>query len=137
MSMHGYGSLSFFSILWFFLWIVWIFLLIRIISDVFRSADLSGGAKAGWTLLLLIFPFIGALLYLVFRGSDIHTRDNRHAVVARAALQQSLHATAFPAASTADEIDKLASLRDRGLLTDDEYANEKARLLSSSAARTA
>jgi hypothetical protein len=130
--MHGYGTLSFFSILWFFLWILWIFLLIRIIGDVFRSSDLSGAGKAGWTLLLVIFPFAGVLLYLILRGSDMHLRENQHALASQAVLRHYLQQNATWSSSSADEIAKLASLRDQGLLTDEEFSAEKARILSSS-----
>jgi hypothetical protein len=127
--MHGYGSLSFFSILWFFLWVLWIFLLVRILSDVFRSPDLSGAAKAGWTLLLVIFPFAGVLLYLIFRGSDMHTRETNHAIASQAAFRTYIQHAAGTG-SPADEIAKLADLRDRGLLTDDEFSAQKARILA-------
>jgi phospholipase D-like protein/putative oligomerization/nucleic acid binding protein len=129
--MHGYGSLTFFSILWFFLWVLWIFLLIRVIGDVFRSADLSGAGKAGWTLLLVIFPFAGVLLYLLFRGTDMHVREDQHAVASQAIFRHYLQQNATSASSAADEIAKLASLRDQGLLTEEEYAGEKACLLVS------
>jgi hypothetical protein len=127
--MHGYGSLSFFSIIWFLLWVLWIFLIIRILGDVFRSPDLSGGAKAGWTLLLVIVPFAGVLLYLVFRGSDMHTRENHQADAAQAAFHRYIQ-RAGGSTSVADEIAKLGSLRDRGLLTEVEFAEEKSRVLS-------
>jgi hypothetical protein len=127
---RGYPLLDlFWTILYFFIWILWIFLLFRIITDIFRSPDLSGWAKAGWTLLLIVLPFIGALAYLIFRGSGMHTRENRQAVANEDMLRQYLQRTAGSATSTADELHKLAELRDRGVLTDDEFAAQKAKLL--------
>jgi hypothetical protein len=127
--MHGYGSLSLFSIVWFFVWVLWIFLLIRIIGDVFRSPDLSGAGRAGWTLALVVFPFAGALLYLIFRGSDMHLRENRQLLAGQSVVRHYIEQSAA-ASSSADEITKLAALREQGLLTDSEFAGEKARVLS-------
>jgi hypothetical protein len=129
-TLHGYGSLSLFSIVWFFVWVLWIFLLIRIIGDVFRSPDLSGAGRAGWTLLLVAFPFAGALLYLIFRGSNMHTRENRHAVASEYPVHRHFEQSAA-VFSSADEITKLAALRQQGLLSETEFAGEKARVLSS------
>ena len=71
--MSGYPLLdAFLTIFWLFIWIMWIFLLIRVISDVFRSHDLSGAGKAGWTLVLIFFPLIGVLIYLLVRGDGMH-----------------------------------------------------------------
>ncbi len=129
--MHGYPLLDlFWTILYLFLWILWIFLLVRIITDVFRSADLGGWAKAGWTLLLVVFPFIGALAYLIFRGSDMHIRENRQAAANEDLLRHYLRQAAGPGTSTADELHKLAALRDNGVLTEDEFAAQKAKILA-------
>ena len=127
--MHGYGSLSLFSIVWFFVWVLWIFLIVRIVGDVFRSPDLSGTGRAGWTLALVVFPFVGALLYLVFRGSDMHLRENQQLSARQNVIRHYIEHAAAPT-SSADEITKLAALRGQGLLTDSEFADEKARVLS-------
>jgi hypothetical protein len=129
--MHDYPLLNLFlTLLYFFIWILWIFLLIRIIGDVFRSPDLTGAGKAGWTLLLIILPFFGALMYLIIRGSDMHTRENRQAIANEDAVRHYLLQSAGSARhSTADEIAKLAALRDQGVITDEEFAAQKAKLL--------
>ncbi len=127
--MHGYGSLSLFSIVWFFVWILWIFLLIRIIGDVFRSPDLTGPGRAGWTLALVVFPFAGALLYLVIRGSEMHLREGRQQAVGDSVVRHLFEQSAAQR-SSADEITKLGALRAQGLLTDREFDSEKARVLS-------
>jgi hypothetical protein len=128
--MHGYGSLSLFSIVWVFVWILWIFLLIRIINDVLRSADLTGNAKAGWTLALIVFPFAGALVYLISRGSDMHTRESQHLEANKNVVRHYIEqATSGSGTSSADEIAKLSGLRERGILTDIEFTDAKARVL--------
>lgn len=119
----------FVTMVYLFLWILWIFLLIRIIGDVFRSRDLSGAGKAGWTILLIVFPLIGALVYLLVRGGEMHERDVLRAEAADEAVRSYIRSASGTSASTADELDKLAALRERGVLTEQEFATQKARLL--------
>ena len=69
----------FLTMMWFFLWVMWLMLLFWIITDIFRSHDLSGWAKAGWLVLVLILPFIGILVYMVVRGSQMHERRSQGA----------------------------------------------------------
>ena len=76
----------FLTMLYFFLWIAWLFLLFRIITDIFRSRDLGGGAKAGWMVLILVLPWLGALIYLVVRGTSMHERDAQQARDSQAAV---------------------------------------------------
>ena len=75
----------FWTMLWLFVWILWIFLLVRIILDIFRSDDLGGWSKALWVIFIIILPFIGVLVYLIARGSGMQKRDVRDA---RAADQE-------------------------------------------------
>lgn len=129
-AVHGYPLFNvFWTLLYLFVWILWIFLLVRIITDVFRSHDLTGWGKAGWTLMLIIFPFFGALVYLIFRGSDMHYRENRSAIANENAVHRYLQQVTGSEPSTADELAKLASLRDLGVLTEEEFAAQKAKLL--------
>ena len=96
--MRGYPLLdAFLTIFWLFIWIMWIFLLIRVISDVFRSHDLTGAGKAGWTLVLIVFPLIGVLAYLLVRGNGLHERENRQALASEEAMRQYLNRIAGPA----------------------------------------
>jgi hypothetical protein len=128
--MKGYPLLdAFLTIFWLFIWIMWIFLLIRVISDVFRSHDLSGAGKAGWTLLLIVFPIVGVLVYLLVRGGGLHERENRQAQASEEALRDYLNRAAGTTGSTADELHRLAELRDRGVLNDEEFQRLKARLI--------
>lgn len=118
----------FWTLLMLFLWIIWFFLLFRIITDIFRSHDLSGPAKAAWTIFLIVFPFIAALIYLIVRGEGLARRDARQAKQAEEQMRDYLR-NAVGTPSTADELNKLAELRDRGVITPTEFEAQKARLL--------
>jgi Phospholipase_D-nuclease N-terminal/Short C-terminal domain len=124
----------FWTMLWLFLWILWLFLLIRIIGDVFRSHDLSGWGKAGWTAALILFPFLTALIYLIVRGDSMHTRAVEAMAAADQATREYIRSAAGPSyassVSTADELEHLAGLRDRGVLNDHEFQAQKAKLLT-------
>ncbi len=147
--MDNYPLLNLFlTMLYLFLWVAWIFLLFRIVVDVFRSRDLSGWGKAGWILLILVLPWLGVLIYLVARGGRMHERDVEQAQANQQAvddyLSERIRATA-PAAGTAgatpgsasttapsqvDELAKLADLHRAGTLSDDEFARMKAKILA-------
>lgn len=120
----------FWTMLWLFLWILWIFLLVRIISDVFRSEDLNGWGKALWMIFVIILPFLGVFIYLIVRGSGMARRDHREAVAADQAARSYIQSAAGTPTSSAEELSKLASLRDKGVLTDAEFATQKAKLLA-------
>lgn len=121
----------FWTMLWLFVWILWIFLLVRIILDVFRSDDLGGWSKALWVIFIIILPFIGVLVYLIARGSGMQKRDVRDARAADQEMRSYIRsAAAETPASTAEELSKLASLRDQGVLTEAEFDTQKAKLLA-------
>ena len=114
-----------------FLWVIWIWILIMVFIDIFRSHDLSGWAKALWVLFVLILPLIGVLVYLIARGGSMHERAAKQAQLqdeeTRRYIQQ---AAASAPASTADQLAKLADLRDRGVITTEEFEREKAKVLA-------
>jgi hypothetical protein len=120
---------AFLTMLWFFLWILWIFLVIRIFMDIFRSDDLSGWGKAGWTIFVIILPFLGVLVYLIARGHGMTGRDRQQAAAADKAARSYIQSVASESPNVADEVTKLAALRDQGVLTDQEFAAQKAKLL--------
>jgi hypothetical protein len=122
---------AFLTMLWLFIWILWIFLLIRIILDIFRSHDLGGWGKALWLIFIIILPFIGVFVYLIARGSGMERRDRREATAADQAARQYIQAAAGSSASVAEEVNKLAALRDQGVLTEQEFNAQKAKLLAS------
>ena len=113
-----------------FLWILWFFLLFRIIGDIFRSADLNGWGKTAWLVLVIIVPFLGVLIYLIVRGGKMHERDVQSAAAADQAMREYVKSAAGSGPSTAEELDKLAALRDRGVLTPAEFEAQKAKLLA-------
>jgi hypothetical protein len=128
----------FWTIIEFFLWVIWIWILIMIFIDIFRSHDLSGWAKALWFLFVLFIPLIGVLVYLIVRGGSMHERAVRQSQREADAFYASYgrHAAAPSAGdgggdgSTADQLAKLADLRDRGVLTPEEFEKEKAKVLA-------
>jgi hypothetical protein len=119
------------SMFWFFVLFAWIWLLITILSDIFRDHELSGWGKAGWTLFLIVLPWLGALIYLIVRGRSMNERAreqaHRHEERSRQYIQEV--AAAGPV-STADELTKLADLHDRGALSDGDYEQAKTKVLS-------
>jgi Short C-terminal domain/Phospholipase_D-nuclease N-terminal len=121
----------FWSILEFFLWVIWIWLLIWIFIDIFRSHDLSGWAKALWFLFVLIIPLVGVLVYLIVRGGSMHERAVRQANQQDEAFRHYVQQAASSSpASTADQLAKLADLRDRGVISAEEFDREKQKLLA-------
>jgi Short C-terminal domain/Phospholipase_D-nuclease N-terminal len=128
----SYPLLSiFWSILEFFLWIIWIWILIWIFIDIFRSHDLSGWGKALWFLFVLFIPLIGVLVYLIARGGSMHERAAAQARQQDQEFRQYVQQAASSPASTADQLTKLADLRDRGVISPEEFEREKAKVLAS------
>ena len=122
---------AFLTILYFFLFIVWIWLAFMVFFDIFRSHDLSGWAKALWVIFIIILPFLGVFFYLIFRGGSMHERAAQ-----QAALQQKhfddyvRQAAGTPGADTASQLTKLADLRKQDMITEEEFQSEKAKLLA-------
>jgi hypothetical protein len=119
----------FWTMLWLFLWILWFFLLFRVIIDIFRSDDLGGWGKALWLIFVIVLPYLGVLVYLIARGGKMGQRDVEHAQAQEQEFRAYVQDAAAPV-STADELSKLASLRDQGVITDTEYAQQKAKILA-------
>ena len=129
-SSYSYPLLgAFWTIFEIFLWILWFWILIYVFIDIFRSRDLSGAAKALWFLFVLFIPLIGVLVYLIARGGKMH----EHAVQQAQQQDQEFRAYVQDAAgsqSSADQLAKLADLRDRGVISAEEFEREKAKVLS-------
>jgi Short C-terminal domain/Phospholipase_D-nuclease N-terminal len=121
----------FWSMLWFFLFFIWIWLLIVIFGDIFRSPDLSGWGKALWSIFIIVLPYLGVLVYLIARGHKMHEHAASDAATREAAFRDYVQnvASAEGGGGTASEITKLAELRDRGVITEDEFQRAKARAL--------
>jgi predicted PurR-regulated permease PerM len=128
-SSYSYPLLGvFWTILEIFLFAIWFWILITVFIDIFRSRDLSGGAKAVWFLFVLFIPLIGVLVYLIVRGGSMQERAVRQAQQQdqefRAYVQE-----AAGSQSAADQLAKLADLRDRGVISTGEFDREKAKAL--------
>ena len=129
-SSYSYPLLgAFWTIFEIFLWVIWIWILITVFIDIFRSPDLSGWGKALWFLFVLLIPLIGVLVYLIARGDKMH----EHTVQAARQQDQEVRSyiqQAAGAPSTADQLTKLADLRDRGVITAQEFDQQKAKILA-------
>jgi type VI protein secretion system component VasK len=119
----------FWTMLWFFLFFVWIWLLIVIFTDIFRSHDMNGWVKALWIIFVIVLPFLGILVYLLARGGKMHERAAEQAAQQQKAFDQYVKETAG-ASSSADQLAKLADLKASGAITDDEFQAAKAKILS-------
>jgi Short C-terminal domain/Phospholipase_D-nuclease N-terminal len=115
----------FWTILEIFAFVVWFWLLFVVLMDVFRSSDLSGWGKAGWTIFVLFLPLIGILVYLITRGPSMHQRSAQQDEAFRSYVQD-----AAGPASSADQLSKLADLRQRGVISADEFEQEKTKVLA-------
>lgn len=120
----------FWSILWFFLFFVWIMLIFTIFGDIIRSDDMGGAAKAIWSIFIIFVPFLGIFLYLIVRGGSMGERQMKAAKAQDAAMQDYIRSAAGTGASAADELAKLADLHSQGKLDDAEYAAAKAKVVS-------
>ena len=119
----------FWSILWFFLFFVWIMLIFTIFGDIIRSDDMGGAAKAIWSIFIIFVPFLGIFLYLIIRGGSMGERQMKAAKAQQAAMDEYVRSTAG-GGSAADELSKLADLHSQGKLDDAEYAAAKAKVVS-------
>lgn len=120
----------FFSMLWIFLWIAWIWLVVMIFMDIFRSEDLSGWGKALWTLFVLFLPFLGVFVYLIARGESMQERRIDDYKKQQQATNEYIRSAAGGGSGVADELAKLGQLKDQGALTQAEYDSQKAKLLA-------
>jgi hypothetical protein len=118
------------SMFWLFLFFAWIWLVISVFIDIFRSDDLSGWGKAGWTILVIFLPLLGVLIYIIARGDKMQERRVNDAVAQKQATDAYIRDAAGSGTSVADELTKLGQLRDSGALTEDEYQQQKAKLLA-------
>ena len=118
----------FWSMLWFFLFFIWIWLLILVFSDIFRSHDMGGVAKTIWVIFVILVPYLGVFVYLIARGHKM----SEHAAEAAAAQDKAArqYIQQVTTTSTADELTKLADLKAQGVIDDAEYASLKAKALA-------
>ncbi|MFI9330975.1 SHOCT domain-containing protein [Kitasatospora sp. NPDC052868] len=136
--MDDYPMLNlFWTMLEFFLFVLWFFLLFKIISDIFRSHDMGGWGKAGWVIFVILLPFLGVFVYLIARGRSMGERDVEQARQADAAFKAYIKEAADTqpgggggAGGHVDELAKLADLRNSGAITEEEFQKAKEKLLA-------
>jgi hypothetical protein len=115
--------------LWFFLWFIWLWLLIVVFGDIFRSHDLSGWGKALWTIFVIFLPYLGVFVYLIARGHKMQEHAVRDAKDRDAAFREYVQST-VSTSSPSEEIARLADLRAQGHITDAEFEQAKAKALA-------
>ncbi|MEU5877543.1 SHOCT domain-containing protein [Spirillospora sp. NPDC047279] len=123
--MDDYPLLNlFWTMMWFFLWVLWLMLLFRVFADIFRDDSLSGWVKAGWSIFVVVLPFLGVFVYLIVRGGQMGSREHEW-------FRRRVGETG-PArgAGQADELTRLAELKNKGDLTSEEYERAKAKVLA-------
>ncbi len=118
------------SIFMFFLLVAWFWVVVSVLADVFRSKDLNGLRKGLWMVFVIVTPWLGVLAYLIFRGDGMQLRTMEAIIKANERKQEYIQQAAT--LSTADELSKLADLREKNILTDAEFETQKAKLLSNS-----
>jgi hypothetical protein len=128
---YTYPLLSiFWTMLEFFLFFLWIWLLIVIFMDIFRSHDLGGWAKALWVIFIILLPFLGVLVYLIARGGSMHERSAAQMRQEQKAFDDYVREAAGTS-TPVDQLAKLADLKDKGAISDAEFEAQKAKLLAS------
>ena len=128
---YQYPILDFFlTMLYFFLFVIWIWLLITVFIDIFRSHDMGGWAKALWVIFIIVMPYLGVLVYLIARGGKMHERAAQQAALQQKAFDDYVKQAAS-APSSADQLSKLADLKSQGVITDAEFDSQKAKILAS------
>jgi hypothetical protein len=121
----------FWTIFEIFAFVVWFWLLFVVLTDIFRSSDLSGWGKAAWTIFVVFLPLFGILTYLIVRGRSMQERSARQARKQEEAFRNYVQEAAGPPPSSADQLAKLADLKQRGVITSDEFEQEKTKVLAS------
>jgi hypothetical protein len=124
---------AFWTAMWVFLWVLWIFLLFRIVVDIFRDDSMSGWAKTGWLLFVLLLPFLGVFVYVVARGTGMGRREQQHVDRQQKAFDDYIRKTAGTSGqgvSQTDQLARLAQLRADGTLSEEEFQQAKQKVLS-------
>jgi hypothetical protein len=118
------------SMVVFFSWILWLWLLIVVYTDMFRRPDIGGWAKTAWVVVTLLFPFIGVFAYLITQGRGMGERREQLVRAQRAAMDHHIRSVAASSSNGADELAKAQDLLDRGVITGEEYATMKRKVLA-------
>lgn len=121
---------AFLTMMWFFIWVLWLILVFRVVMDIFRSTDLGGVAKVIWFLVVLALPYLGVFVYVIVRGKGMSERDLAQVRAQEDAFRAYVQEAATGAPSSVDQLAKLADLRDRGVIDEAEFQTQKAKLLA-------
>jgi ABC-type multidrug transport system fused ATPase/permease subunit len=117
------------SMMWFFLFVLWIMLVFRVFADIFSSSDLGGVAKVFWVLFVIVLPYLGVFVYLISRGGKMAAREQASAAAQEKAVQDYIRTAAGATASPADELSKLTQLKAQGAIDDAEFGRLKAQIV--------
>jgi hypothetical protein len=120
----------FLSFLYFFLFVIWIWLLIAVFSDIFRSHDLSGWGKALWTIFVVVAPYLGVFVYLIARGGKMHEHAVRDVQVQDAAARAYIKDAVGNGSSATDQVAQLANLKEQGVIDETEFQRLKAKAIA-------
>ncbi|NIH83825.1 SHOCT domain-containing protein [Amycolatopsis granulosa] len=130
------SNYPFLDLIWtmlvFFGWVTWFWLLVVIFADVFRRADITGWAKAGWTVALLVLPFLGVLIYLIAEGKHMGERRRAEATAAQTQFNDYVRSVAHNGGGTGatSQIAEAKRLLDNGAISDQEFQDLKAKALA-------
>ena len=119
----------FWSMLWFFVFFIWIWLLITVFADIFRSHDMGGFAKFLWVIFVIFVPYLGVFVYLIARGHEMSEHALEQAQANDAAARAYIQQAAGTSASPADELARLADLKAQGVIDDAEFQRLKAKAI--------
>jgi len=119
----------FWSMLWFFMFFIWIWLLIVVFGDIFRSDDMGGLAKAIWVIFVILLPYLGVFVYLIARGHKMQEHAIRAAQAQDEATQAYIRSAVGASSSTADELARLADLKEKGVIDEAEFNRLKAKAI--------
>jgi len=128
-SEFGTGQV-FWSMLWFFLFFIWLWLLITVFSDIFRSHDMGGFAKAIWVIFVIFLPYLGVFVYLIARGHKMQEHAMQAAKANDEAMRAYVRDAAGTGASPAEELSRLNDLKSQGVIDDAEFQRLKAKVVS-------
>ncbi|WP_329042138.1 SHOCT domain-containing protein [Streptomyces sp. NBC_00178] len=135
--MDDYPLLNLFlTMMYLFLWVLWFFLLFKVVTDIFRDHSLNGWAKAVWVVFVIVLPYVGVLVYLIVRGRGMGRREAKEAEAREASFRQYVKQAAASdgepsgAGGHVSDLAKLADLKDKGHLSQEEYERAKQKLLA-------
>ncbi|MBI1376570.1 MAG: SHOCT domain-containing protein [Frankiales bacterium] len=117
------------DILWLFMFIIWFWLLIVVFTDIFRSKDLGGVAKTLWIIFVIVLPYLGVFVYLIARGNSMAERNVAAMTNAQQAQEAYIRSVAGSGPSASEEIARLADLRDKGVISEEEFQTAKAKAI--------